>query len=256
MVHVRALPGSPRWAGDIGAVEHQAVDEARALAAAGFTAIVLENMHDRPYLPRAAGAPAVAALARVATAVRAAVPGLPMGVQLLAGDNEGALSIALAAGLDFIRVEGFVFGHVADEGWLQSDAGTLLRLRRALGAEQVAILADIKKKHSAHAVTADVSLAETADAARFFLADGVIVTGTSTGKAASPRDTVEAASGAGPLPVWVGSGTTPDNMREHPRVAGFIVGSYIKQGGHWDAPLDLDRCRALAAAFNALPPLR
>ena len=37
---------------------------------------------------------------------------------------------------------------------------------------------------SAHAITSDVSIVETAQAAKFFLADGVIVTGSSTGQEA------------------------------------------------------------------------
>jgi len=41
---------------------------------------------------------------------------------------------------------------------------------------------------SAHAITSDVSLAETAKAAEFFLADGLIVTGTATGDPAQPGD--------------------------------------------------------------------
>ena len=32
-----------------------------------------------------------------------------------------------AAELQFIRAEGFVFGHVADEGWVEACAGPLLR---------------------------------------------------------------------------------------------------------------------------------
>ena len=39
------------------------------------------------------------------------------------------------------------------------------------------VLADIKKKHSSHAITADLDIGETAQAAEFFRADGVIVTG-------------------------------------------------------------------------------
>ena len=39
------------------------------------------------------------------------------------------------------------------------------------------VLADIKKKHSSHAITADLDIAETAAAAELFRADGVIVTG-------------------------------------------------------------------------------
>ena len=51
-------------------------------------------------------------------------------------------------GYDLIRAEGFVFGHVADEGWIDGCAGPLLRYRKMIGADRVAVLADIKKKHS------------------------------------------------------------------------------------------------------------
>lgn len=50
-------------------------------------------------------------------------------------------------GLDFIRAEGFVFAHVADEGLLNAGAGDLLRYRKQIGAEHVQIFTDIKKKH-------------------------------------------------------------------------------------------------------------
>lgn len=50
-------------------------------------------------------------------------------------------------GLDFIRAEGFVFSHVADEGFLDACAGDLLRYRKQIGADHVQIFTDIKKKH-------------------------------------------------------------------------------------------------------------
>ena len=58
-----------------------------------------------------------------------------------------------------VRAEGFVFGHVADEGWMDACAGPLLRYRKQIGAEHIPVWADLKKKHAAHAMTADVSLA-------------------------------------------------------------------------------------------------
>ena len=45
-----------------------------------------------------------------------------------------------------------------------------------------------QKKHSSHSITADVDIAETAKAAQFFLADGVVLTGTSTGSPASASE--------------------------------------------------------------------
>ena len=50
-------------------------------------------------------------------------------------------------GFHLIRVENFVFGHVADEGWMNAGAGPLLRYRKMIGAEKIAVFADIKKKH-------------------------------------------------------------------------------------------------------------
>ena len=105
-------------------------------------------------------------MAVIGREVRRAVP-LPLGVQVLAAANEEAIAVALACGATFVRVEGFVFAHVADEGLVEADAGPLLRYRAAVGAEHVRVFADIKKKHSAHAITADVDVVETAHAAEF-----------------------------------------------------------------------------------------
>lgn len=55
--------------------------------------------------------------------------------------------MVLASGGQFIRAEGFVFAHVSDEGWMDGCAGGLLRYRRALGADNILILTDVKKKH-------------------------------------------------------------------------------------------------------------
>ena len=114
------------------------------------------------------------------------------------------------------------------------------------------VFADVKKKHSAHALTADVSLAETARAAEFFLADGVIVTGTSTGRPADPRE-VEAAREAVGIATLVGSGITGENLHDYAAADGFIVGSWVKKEGLWSNPLDPGRLEALVRSFRALP---
>jgi membrane complex biogenesis BtpA family protein len=247
MIHTGALPGTPRASQGLAELVDTAVAEAIELRKAGFDAVAVENMHDRPYLNREAGPEIVAAMTVIAREVRAAFGG-PCGVQVLAGANEAALAVALAAGCEFIRAEAFVFGHVADEGWMDACAGPLLRYRKQIGAEHVKIVCDIKKKHSAHAVTADVSLAETAKAAEFFLADGVIVTGEATGCAADLAE-VRAAKGATSLPVLVGSGVTPENVRETLAAAdAVIVGSWIKAGGHWTGALDPERARRFVEA--------
>ncbi|MFM8720045.1 MAG: BtpA/SgcQ family protein [Chthoniobacterales bacterium] len=162
-----------------------------------------------------------------------------------------ALAVALAAGLDFIRAEGFVFGHMADEGWMDACAGPLLRYRKQIGADHIAVWVDVKKKHAAHAMTADVSLAETVKAAEFFGADAVIVTGEATGRETSTAD-LSSARGATKLPVIVGSGVTAENAAAMLRHAdAVIVGSALKRDGHWTSPVDLERVKAVAAAVRA-----
>jgi len=249
VVHTQALPGTPSCTQTIDQLVETAVAEARVYAAAGFHGVVIENTHDRPYLKGSVGPEIVSAMAVIGREVRRA-SALPLGVQVLAGANDCALAVALASGASFVRVEGFVFAHVADEGLIQSSAGALLRYRRAIGAEHIRVFADIKKKHSAHALTADVSLTETARAAEFFLADGVIVSGVATGQPTEVAD-VTAVARAVAIPTLVGSGITPANLRDYDDADALIVGSSVKQGGIWSGPIDERQVAAVASAFNS-----
>ena len=244
MVHLRALPGTPRHELPVTEIERIALHEAMTLADAGFDAILLENMHDLPYLNRQVGPEIVSAMSRVATVIRSAVE-CSIGIQVLAGANQAALAIAHCCGLDFIRAEAFVHAHVADEGIMNADAAELLRERRRLGADHIAILADICKKHASHAITSDLSLADHAQAAAFCGADGVIVTGTATGQ---PVDLthLEAVRDACDLPVLVGSGATADSIPGLlKRAHGVIIGSALKVDGRWDNDLDPQRVEAV-----------
>lgn len=253
MVHVGALPGTPEHQGQVAALFEQAAEEARLLAEAGFDAMIVENMHDAPYVHGSRLGPEITAcMTAVASVVRAATS-LPLGVQILSGGNTHALAVAQAAGGSFIRCENFVFSHVADEGLLpEAEAGPLLRYRRSIGAEAVGIFCDIKKKHASHAITADISVAEAVAAAAFFRADAVIVTGSHTGEPASLADLQEAAS-ASDLPVLVGSGATAGTLGQlFEHASAVIVGSGIKRDGRWSQPIDPARAEAMVAARDRL----
>lgn len=249
MVHVRALPGTPRNSKSIDAICEMATKEAGMLAGAGFDAILIENMHDVPYLRGNVGPEIVASMTRVGLAVRQAAGDTPVGVQVLAAANCEAIAVAQAIGASFVRVENFVFAHVADEGLMdEASAGPLLRYRKRIGADDIAIFADIKKKHAAHTLTGDVSLAEVASAAAFSGASGVIVTGGSTGNATSLTD-IRAAKGGSHLPVLVGSGANADTIQALLQHAdGVIVGSALKVGGKWSNEMDYDAVKRLAKA--------
>ena len=244
MVHVGALPGTPRYQGSMSAIITKAVYEAELLLNSGFNGIILENMHDLPYLNRQLGAEIIAGMTTVCGAVRS-ITDCEIGIQVLAGANKAALAIASVCELDFIRAEGYIFSQISDEGMMNGDAGELQRYRRLIGAEEVRIYCDIKKKHSAHAITADIDIAEMAKAAEFFLADGVIVTGISTGSPADKAE-LESVGKAVNCPVMIGSGLTFANMEKYWDLAdGFIIGSYLKIDGLWSNDLDAERCRLL-----------
>jgi hypothetical protein len=251
MIHLGALPGTPACGLTVSEIEKKALREASLLHAAGVHGLMLENMHDTPYLRGHVGPEIVAAIAIIARSVKQATK-LPCGVQVLAGANLEAMAVAHAAGLDFVRAEGFAFAHVADEGIIQSSAAELLRYRRAIGADSIQVWADVKKKHSAHAITADVDIGETAHAVEFMRGDAVIVTGAVTGDAPQ-RSAVLAVKKKTRLPVYLGSGVTAANLKSFlPAADGFIVGSEFKQGGHWSRAVDAGRVERFMAAHARL----
>jgi len=220
-------------------------------------------MHDVPYLRGEVGPEIVAAMTAIAIEVKSEVKGevkgdvksenrFPVGIQILAGANLEAMAVAHAAGLDFIRAEGYAYAHVADEGLIQASAAKLLRYRRMIGAEHVQVWADVKKKHSAHAITADVSLGATAETVEFMGADCVIVTGSVTGEPPSSADVKEAKANCR-VPVILGSGISADNITEfYGDADGFIVGSSFKVDGHWSNTIDPSRVARFMTIVNKL----
>lgn len=251
MVHLRALPGTPQNSLNISRITEIAISEAQLLMDSGFDGIILENMHDIPYPRRETGPEIIAACSVIASAIHKHIPA-KTGIQILAGANKAALSVAHAAQLDFIRAEGFVFSQISDEGQMDADSASLMRYRKYLAAQNIKVFCDIKKKHAAHAITSDVSISEMAKAAEFFLADGVIVTGSSTGIPASIKEISEVQN-AVTCPVWIGSGLTADNISSYWQIAdGFIVGSYLKQDGLWSNELSPSRCKKFIDQVNIL----
>ena len=240
MVHVAALPGTPKSTLTVKDIATKALAEAKILEESGINEIMIENMHDRPYLNRNNNPEIIASMTTVALKLREQIS-VPLGIQILAGSNKAALAVALATGFEFIRADGFVFGHLADEGWMNSDAGELLRYRKQIEAEHIQIFTDIKKKHSSHSVSSDISIAETAKAAEFFLSDGVIVTGNATGEKAAIKDLQEVKN-ATKLPVIIGSGIDVNNISDYWKLAdAFIVGSSLKKEGCWENDVDEKR---------------
>jgi uncharacterized protein len=204
MIHVGALPGTPANKDSLDQIIAQAERESAIYRECRIDGVIIENMHDVPYQRGSVGPEIVAAMAVIGKRVKQESR-LPTGIQILAGANIEALAVAHAAGLDFIRAEGYAFAHIADEGVIESSAARLLRYRRMIGADRVQVWADVKKKHSSHAITADISLGATAEAVEFMRGDAVIITGNVTGDPPRLQDLQEVKAHC-KLPVLIGSG--------------------------------------------------
>jgi len=236
MLHVPALPGCPKNKLPFNKIRDHVLYEADILANCGVNSMMIENMHDIPYIKSPnIGPEIVASMASLATALNKNYSEIPLGVQILTAGSKEAIAVAKVAGLRYIRCEGYTFSHIGDEGWIDSCAGELLRYRKQIEAENVCVFTDIKKKHSSHAITSDVSLAETAELTSFFMSDGLIITGNKTGSPASLRDVKEVSESVD-LPIIIGSGVTDDNLSDYndmKSVSGFIIGSHFKTNSVW-----------------------
>ena len=251
MIAVAPLPGTPRYEGDDRKIIAQALDDLRHYQEAGADVILLENSHDLPYIKPPLPSRTLEVMKRVAREIRAAFPG-PIGIQMLEAANESALEIAHAAELDFLRVEGYVFGHMGGAGLIEGCAGRLLRKRKELGCEQIKVFGDIKKKHCSHALTGDLTILDELKQAEFFLVDGVIVTGARTAEPPSVTE-LRSVKKAAHVPVLIGSGMTAENIAKYfPLADGFIIGSTFREGGKFLGRLERPRLDAFMKVFAKL----
>jgi membrane complex biogenesis BtpA family protein len=249
VIHLAALPGSPRATAAISAVAADAADDARVLEAAGYDAVIVENFGDAPFLPRV-GAVTVSAMTLATARVRDACPHLPLGVNVLRNDAAAALAVAAVVGAEFIRVNVHVGARVTDQGLIEGEAGLTLRAQRVLGG-LVSVWADVDVKHSVALGTPPRPAAlEAADAEQRGLAAAILVTGEGTGRGVDEgklRDVYDAVS----VPVYVASGATVESLRSLAAASdGVVVGSALRRDGRPGGRVDPDRAREFARAFR------
>jgi uncharacterized protein len=250
MVHLAPLPGSPGWAGSMHAVMERALADADALESAGFDGLLVENYSDVPFYPDRVPPETLTAMAVCARELTRTAR-IPLGVNVLRNDAHGALSVAVAAGARFIRVNVHTGVMIADQGLLTGQAHETVRLRRTLGAD-VAIFADIAVKHAAP--FPGVELEQSAeDAFHRGLADALIITGSGTGKR-TDLGRIDLVRRAVPeAAILVGSGVTSTTVSEVLALAdGAIVGSDACRDGKAGTGIDPARAQQLIAALRSV----
>ena len=248
MIHVPALPGSPRCSMSFEEIRQFVLADSAALAEGGVDGLMIENFGDVPFYASRVPAHTIAFLSTLAFEVKTRLQ-LPLGINVLRNDGIAAIAIAAAAGAEFVRVNVYTGARLADQGILQGEAHEIARYRRALMAK-AQIWADIAVKHSV--ALAERCLAdEVEDTLSRGLADAVIVSGTSTGKPTLLEDVRTVKRHAGDAAVYVGSGLNISNAEALLELAdGAIVGTAFKLGGNVSAPVDRARVSALVSTVR------
>jgi hypothetical protein len=248
VIHLAALPGSPRVTATADDTSRAAAEDAVTLREEGYDAVIVENFGDIPFLPKV-GAVTVSAMTLAAMRVRDACPELPLGINVLRNDADAALAVAAVVGADFIRVNVHIGARVTDQGLIQGEAGATLRARTALGLRGVQVWADVDVKHSAPLGVRAIG-AEAADAALRGMADAILVTGEGTGRSVDEAKLTEVRRAVA-VPVYVASGTAIDSLRRLSAVCdGVIVGSALRADGRAGGRIDRARAAAFARTFR------
>jgi membrane complex biogenesis BtpA family protein len=251
VVHLAPLPGAPRFAGEsVETVYQRGLDDARAYLDGGCDGLIIENHGDIPFAkPDDIGPETPACMAVVSDRIRRAF-GKTIGINVLANAAIPALAIASASGAGFIRVNQWANAYVANEGFVEGEAGRAARYRARLRAHGIRIFADAHVKHGAHAVVADRSVEELVRDLAFFDADAIIATGQRTGHAAD-LDYIRMIKQASHLPTLVGSGVNPENANDILGIVdGVIVASALKHDGVWWNAVDPARVKSLIAGLK------
>ena len=248
MLHVPPLPGSPQATESFSASRDHVLRDAAALIEGGISNLMIENFGDTPFFPGTVPAHTVTHLTTIANNVASRFPDAEIGLNVLRNDGCSALAIAAATDASFIRVNVLSGARLTDQGIIQGIAHDLLRLRKQLSAESVAILADVDVKHSASLAERPFAH-EIEDVIQRGHADAIIVSGNATGTSVDNSQLAEAVEVAGSTPVFIGSGATAESIRKSANQAsGFIVGTSVKHDGIVHKPVDKERVKEIVLA--------
>lgn len=246
MAHVPPLPGTPLYdaaAGVQGLVD-QVKRDTELILEAGFDAVLFCNEGDRPYQLHA-GLEASAVMARVVTECRPT--DRPYGVDFL-WDPACALAIAVATEASFMR-EVLTGVWESDMGLWQPDAAAILRERRRLDREDLAIFMNITPEFASPIGTR--TAAQTARSTVVSsLPDAILVSGPMAGAepAVSTLAEVRAAVPA-EVPVLLNTGAKAGTIATYLEHAnGCIVGSDLKVDGYTWNPVDPERAHRFIEA--------
>ncbi len=213
---------------------------------AGIAALALQDLGDHP-VSRPIREHTIAGMAVIGSSIRAEFPDLVLGISLLGHGAREPLAIAQAIGARFVRLKVYVGAMVKAEGLLEGCAAEAIQYRQQIGAEDIAIYADVYDRTGAPLGKLPL-VEEVRQAALFGRADAVVLTGKSFTETLSMIS--EISSSDVKTPILIGGGVNSGNVKEALRVAdGLIVSSAFKpvEGfTHESMLMDWDQSKMMA----------
>lgn len=156
-------------------------------------------------------------------------PNLVIGVEILWHFPGATLKLAKLSQASFVRIDFFSDEVIADELTVPIDPEGLIKYKKDLNAETVALLTDIQVKYS-KMIDPKVSLSTSATRAQKLGSNGVIVSGSKSGSSPDTKRIATARKGVRSIPVVIGSGFSLENAPNIlPLVDAVIVGTSISQ---------------------------
>lgn len=249
MVHLPALPGSPGWGGDMAKVINFALRDAQTLVEAGVDGLIVENINDFPFTRGSVEPITVAAMTVCVREVRRTVD-VVIGVNCLRNDGVSAVSIATAAGAQFVRISNLTYAMVTDQGIIEGCAYEVSRLKSRINPG-LAIFSDVMVKHAFPIGPMDIGVVAR-DTAHRGGTDALVISGTETGAPIDVEDLKAVRASLPDFPLASGSGVTPENLDEMLKYLDvIIVGTYFKEDGLLERPVDLRRAKPLVQCVHA-----
>lgn len=197
---------------------------------AGVPAVYVQDLGDMPFPPYIQPH-SVAFLSVVGAAVRKEFPDIALGVCMMSHGAREPLAVAQAIGAQFVRIKVYTGAMVKSEGIVEGCAYEALTYRTQIGAEDIAILADVYDRTGKP--LGELPLVE---AARFAgvhsRADGLILTGFSFDESLRMLQEVKEVKLG--VPLLIGGGAKTENIKKALQVcSGAIVSSSFKPVGGW-----------------------
>ena len=225
-LHLPPFPGS-------GHPDRKSMQDIRAFALrntemvvrAGIQALLLQDLGDHP-VSRPIPAHIVAGMSVVGNWIHQEFPDLQLGISLMGHGAREPLAIAQAIGAKFVRLKVYVGAMVKAEGLLEGCAAEAIQYRHQIGAEDIAIFADVYDR-TGEPLGRIPLVEEVRQATVFGRADAVVLTGKSFSETLAMISDISQSDLN--TPILIGGGINAGNVKEALRVAdGVIVSSAFK----------------------------